>query len=361
MRKPERKDISCVDLFCGAGGLTYGFEQEGLCVECGLDLDPACRYPYVANTRARFRHKNIVYTDIVETAEMFRTGTVRVLAGCAPCQPFSSYSQRYDMQEDCRWVLLYYFTRLAMGILPDIVTMENVPGLRNATIFADLLTALERAGYHVWYDVVDCEPYGVPQTRKRLVLLASLHGPIELEPPPGVRRTVRDVIGKLRPLQAGEADPEDRLHAAAKLSPRNLERIRASRPGGTWRDWPPRLQALCHRAPTGRSYPGVYGRMEWDRPAPTITTQCYNYGSGRFGHPEQDRAISLREAALLQGFPPDYEFVPPGEKVRFTVVGRLIGNAVPVDLARTLARSIIRHVDRYQIKPDPKEAHLCPA
>jgi DNA (cytosine-5)-methyltransferase 1 len=135
------------------------------------------------------------------------------------------------------------------------------------------------------------------------------------------------------------------LHRASALSPRNLRRIRASKPGGTWRDWTDDLVADCHKAETGETYPGVYGRMVWDLPAPTVTTQCHGFGNGRFGHPEQNRAISLREAALLQTFPRRYRFVAPDDPITFHHLGKLIGNAVPVRLGRIIGRSILKHVE----------------
>src|SRR6185437_6747008 len=141
-------------------------------------------------------------------------------------------------------------------------------------------------------------------------------------------------------------DERDPLHVACRLSELNLLRIKASKPGGTWRDWKPSLRAACHRRQTGETFPGVYGRMEWDEPAPTITTQCFGYGNGRFGHPDQDRAITLREAAILQTFPPDYTFLGNGERVRFALLGRLIGNAVPVRLGQRLARAFRTHVSQ---------------
>lgn len=145
-------------------------------------------------------------------------------------------------------------------------------------------------------------------------------------------------------MGAGEACATDALHVAAGLSPTNLLRMKASKPGGTWRDWEQQLVAGCHQRESGRTYPGVYGRMSWDSVGPTVTTECYGFGSGRFGHPEQDRAITLREAALLQTFPMGYEFVEPGRPVCFGKVGSLIGNAVPVELAKAIARSIKGHV-----------------
>jgi DNA (cytosine-5)-methyltransferase 1 len=184
--------------------------------------------------------------------------------------------------------------------------------------------------------------------RKRLVLVASKLGPIRIPEFELPRSTVRNAIGDLPLLFAGQEDPHDRLHRASNLSELNLERIRASSPGGTWRDWPEHLRAPCHVKDSGATYPSVYGRMEWDEPAPTITTQCFGYGNGRFGHPEQDRAISLREAAMLQGFPKDYSFIPNDETVSFAKLGRLIGNAVPVTLAEIIGKLMVEHVQGLQ-------------
>ena len=161
--------------------------------------------------------------------------------------------------------------------------------------------------------------------------------------PGGALRTVRDAIGKLPPIVAGgKASADDDLHIASRLSKLNLRRIHATPEGGSWHDWPASLRLACHRQESGRYYGSVYGRMAWDELGPTITTQCYGYGNGRFGHPEQDRAISLREAAMLQTFPRRYRFVPPGERPTFRNVGRHIGNAVPVALGRTIGQSIRR-------------------
>jgi DNA (cytosine-5)-methyltransferase 1 len=162
----------------------------------------------------------------------------------------------------------------------------------------------------------------------------------------GQHRTVLEEIGCLPALEAGHADQTDPLHCASGLSDLNRRRIRASRPGGTWRDWPDELIAKCHKDERGRGYSAVYGRMESSKPSPTITTQFYGFGNGRFGHPEQDRALSLREGAMLQGFPRDYSFVPEGEAISTSQVGRLIGNAVPVPLARAIARSVRAHLER---------------
>lgn len=339
--------ISCVDLFCGAGGLTHGFVLEGLPVTAGVDMDPACRFPYEANNKARFVERDVSQVTVQELTELFGDAELKVLAGCAPCQPFSTYAQRYELDgKDGKWGLLYEFARLAKGTKPDIITMENVPTVAKHAVFHDFVDTLKKLGYHVWYDVVDSSRYGVPQSRRRMVLLASKYGRIEIVPPTHSQpKTVREAIGRLRPLQAGESAPRDKLHTASTLSDKNLQRIKVSKPGGTWRDWPKHLVADCHQGESGRTYPSVYGRMEWDKPAPTMTTQCYGFGNGRFGHPEQDRAISLREAAILQSFPRSYAFVPENGEVGFKVLGRLIGNAVPVDLGRAIARSINSHLN----------------
>ncbi len=336
----------CIDLFCGVGGLTHGFILEGLPVSAGVDLDPACRFPYEANNGAKFLQRDISKVTASDLAELFGNADIKILAGCAPCQPFSTYAQRYQLGgKDGRWGLLYEFTRLVKTSRPDVITMENVPTVAKHKVFNDFVNALRRLGYKVWFDVVDSSQYGVPQTRRRMVLLASRLGEIKMVDPLITKpKTVRQSIGRLRALKAGESAPRDKLHSCCTLSEKNLNRIRVSKPGGTWRDWPKRLIAECHRAESGRTYPGVYGRMEWDKPAPTMTTQCYGFGNGRFGHPEQDRAISLREAAIIQSFPRDYAFIPKDGEVNFTVLGRLIGNAVPVELSRAIARSINAHL-----------------
>ncbi|WP_233864646.1 DNA cytosine methyltransferase [Paraburkholderia adhaesiva] len=339
--------IACVDLFCGAGGLTHGFILEGMPVVAGIDLDPACRFPYETNNaQAKFIERDISKVTTDELKGLFGDAELTILAGCAPCQPFSTYAQRYELDgKDGKWGLLYQFARLAEGSMPDVITMENVPSVAKHEVFRDFVHTLEQLGYDVWFDVVDSSQYGVPQMRRRMVLLASKHGRIEMIAPTHSKpKTVKQAIGHLRPLSAGESAPRDKLHVTATLSEKNLKRIKASKPGGTWRDWPKHLIAKCHRAESGRTYAGVYGRMEWGKPAPTMTTQCYGFGNGRFGHPEQDRAISLREAAILQSFPLDYAFIPQDGEVSFTALGRLIGNAVPVDLGRAIARSINQHI-----------------
>ena len=337
--------ISCVDLFCGAGGLTRGLTNRGITVSAGIDIDPACEYPYETNNNAKFIKSSVEHISGNDLVQLFEKGTTKLLAGCAPCQPFSNYTRGKGKENKGRWSLLKEFARLINESKPELITMENVPQLYNHHVFNEFLDNLKE--YHVWTGIIDCSEYGLPQKRKRLVLLGSKVGEISIIPPSHSSDryvTVRDALQGLPPLSAGETDPNDALHACSALNGRNLERIRQSRPGGSWKDWDKELIAECHKRTTGKGYYAVYGRMEWDKPSPTMTTLCYGFGNGRFGHPEQDRAISLREAAILQSFPIDYRFVKPNEKVRFRDTGRLIGNAVPVRLAEVIADSFLAHL-----------------
>ena len=343
------RSTSVVDLFCGAGGLSYGFREEGFAVVAGIDADETCRHAYEANIGAPFLRKDVTSLTGATLQELFVKQTNTILVGCAPCQPFSTYNQKND---DPNWKLLQDFARLIVETAPDVVSMENVPRLlnfRGGAVFGDFVDTLGCAGYELVFDVLYGPDYGLAQTRSRLVLLASRLGKIALPEPTHANnhRSVDMEIGSLPALVAGGFDGADRLHRASRLSTINLQRIRASRPGGTWRDWPERLVAKCHREDAGSGYSAVYGRMSADRPAPTITTQFYGFGNGRFGHPSQDRALSLREGALLQGFPKNYEFVSDSEDISFKNVGRMIGNAVPVPLARAIARSVHNHLAEF--------------
>ncbi len=342
--------VSVVDLFCGAGGLTYGFTQAGLQVEAGIDIDEQARFAYKSNNPGTsFFCWDLSRKNSRSINSLFRPGKVRVLAGCAPCKPFSKLTNGIKKHND--WDLLDYFGRFIRGIVPEIVTMENVPELaeRGREVLDTFLRTLHRLDYTIDWRVVNCSEYGVPQSRRRLVLLASRIGRITI--PDGSHvdsrrwRTVRQTIGDLRPLGIGESDPDDPLHTSSMLSDLNVRRLRSTpHDGGTRKEWPNDLILDCHRKKSGERYYSIYGRMWWDRPAPTMTTLCTGIGNGRFGHPEQDRAITLREAALFQSFPRSYVFWPQDQKLNKSAVSKLIGNAVPPKLAKAIGHAIICHI-----------------
>jgi DNA (cytosine-5)-methyltransferase 1 len=343
-----------VDLFCGAGGLTHGLLRAGIRVEAGIDVDGAAEHAYsVNNGGAAFLKWDVATKTSPSIEKLFAPGKYRLLAGCAPCQPFSRLTNGLERHRS--WDLLDNFARFVKGIRPELVTMENVPELagRGREVFDRFIQTLESMDYVVNWKIVNCADYGAPQSRKRLVLLASRLG--ELTVPEGKYgstkpcRTVRQAIGRLPRLESGGVHRSDPLHLAALLSPLNLKRVRATpHDGGTKDDWPKRLVLDCHKRESGSRYHSIYGRMWWDQPAPTMTTLCNGIGNGRFGHPEQDRAITLREAALLQTFPRYYEFWPRDKKLYGKAVARMIGNAVPTQLASVLGKAILAHVRNYE-------------
>lgn len=344
---PSSVPARVFDLFCSIGGLSYGLQKAGIPVAAGLDIDETCRYAYEENCRARFIHSDIKKISYGDISSCFEGAKYRILVGCAPCQPFSPHTRKIrKTAEDSRWNLINEFLRLVIEGKPEIVSMENVPTLISREIYRQFKNTLEEHGYQVVDGIVSCEDFGVPQSRRRLVLLASLLGNICLpEKSVNMPVTVKEVIGHLEELKHGEASKTDPVHVCRSLFPVNLERIRVSVPEGSWKDWPEELLPDCYRKSSGRTYSNVYGRMGWDKPAPTLTTQFHGYGTGRFGHPEQDRALSLREGAMLQTFPEDYKFCRPGEKPTFSHIGRHIGNAVPPLLARAIGQSIANHLE----------------
>jgi len=349
-----------VDLFCGIGGLTHGLKLSGLNVVAGYDIDPSCRYAYEENNNTIFIEADVATLKASDINKHYNKSDIKILVGCAPCQPFSKYTIRYRKNEDnetynCneqikdhnKWRLVTSFVEKILQLQPHIISMENVPELTNTDVFKNFVKSLENIGYNVNYKIAYCPDYGVPQNRRRLVLLASLLGNIKLMEPiykPDNYLTVRKAISNLPPIKAGETHTNDNLHYSASLNDKNLKRIKMSKQGGTWRDWDESMKLTCHKKSTGKSYPSVYGRMLWDSPSPTITTQFYGYGNGRFGHPEQDRAISIREGAILQSFPTNYKFFSENRKINTRKIGTHIGNAVPVELGKAIGISILKHL-----------------
>ena len=344
--------VQVYDFFVGCGGASWGFQAAGMEISFALDHDADARKTFEANfPDAHFEFADIrdLSVDAVRSRVEAERPNPMLFSGCAPCQPFTKQNTtRPEFDQDERVPLLARFGDLVASCRPDLVFVENVPGLQkldsDSQPFGDFLSRLDAAGYKVDYQPIRLARYGIPQSRRRLVLVASLHGPINLPDEthgPGTPNekyeTVRDWIFHLPPIRAGEEHKEVPNHRAANLSARNVERIRATPEGGGHRDWPEQLKLECHKGFSG--YSDVYGRMSWDSPASGLTTRCTSYSNGRFGHPEQDRAISIREAACLQTFPEDFVF-----EGCMASMSRQIGNAVPVRLAKRLGDHFIEHL-----------------
>ena len=351
--------ISAVDLFCGVGGLTYGLRKAGIKVVAGLDIDETCKYPFEENNNEKDNKVKFISKDIrkftgAELSDLYPKDSIKLLVGCAPCQPFSAHTRKNkDRSSDERWSLLDDFGRLVEKVNPHLIAFENVPLIRKENIFTNFCNKLRSLYYYLHPEIVYCPDYGVPQKRRRLVLIASTWDKFELRPKTHSSspedgllpfQTVKNIIGDLPEIDDGEVSESDPLHRSRKLSEINKKRIKQSKQGGTWKDWDEELRLPCHKKSSGKGYTTVYGRMESDNLAPTITTQFINLGSGRFGHPNQHRALSLREGALLQTFPEGYKFIEPDSPITVSRIASYIGNAVPVQLAKVIGESIQKHV-----------------
>ena len=346
------RSLAAIDFFCGAGGMTRGLLDAGIEVIAGVDVDPDCRQSYNANF---FGVSKFVQRDIrmIKTEDVFRmigddhSADDLVLVGCSPCQYWSKVNTSRQRSEASK-TLLVEFGRIVEEVRPGWVVVENVPGLarrEGGRVLQDFLEQLNSAGLNaVAQGHVRATQYGVPQKRERFLLIASRVVRRVTLPPPStaVVATVRDIIGHgLRSLAAGESCPEDALHRASCLSDENLRRIQMTPSNGgsrdSWKDTDLQIPAYVGKPDHFRD---VYGRMRWDEPAPTITTRFNSLSNGRFGHPEQDRAITVREGALLQTFPRSHLFVGP-----MPSVCRQIGNAVPPALASAIGTHLLHLVD----------------
>lgn len=333
------KGILAVDLFCGAGGLTRGLSDAGIQVVKGYDFDGKAIQTYENNNQnSKFFQIDVTKLsakDLIEGID--RNNNFFLLAGCAPCQPFSSINQN-EISKDERKNLVLKFGKLIKETLPDFVFMENVPGLANGkgkTLFNKFLRILSESGYYYDFKVLNVMYYGVPQRRRRLVVIASKHGGVKI---PGEASNLseeksnivklKNILAKYPILNAGEKHPIIPNHEARALSELNLKRLRLTRKnGGSRLDLPKELVLKCHKNHKGHT--DVYGRMSLEDVAPTLTCKCTSISNGRFGHPTQDRAISVREAAAIQTFPDDYIFY--GNMSENT---KWVGNAVPVKFAK---------------------------
>jgi len=324
--------------------MTEGFKQAGYRVVGAIEIDPDAVNAYKMNHRAtRVWEKDIKEVSIREilTSLNLKKGELDLLGGCPPCQGFSTLRTRNGKRRnnDKQNNLIFEFQRLVLGLRPKHVMLENVPGLYRNQRFKKFKAALDEAGYKVEADVLNVRDYGVPQRRRRLILLASRVSPVTFAEPDTHVRTVRDAIGKLKP-SGKSGDP---LHDMPENRSQSVKRIIAAIPqdGGSRASLPNDLVLQCHKNSDG--FKDIYGRMAWDKPAPTITTGCFNPSKGRFLHPTEHRAITMREAALLQSFPASYKFPAQIGKVK---VAMMIGNALPPRFINRHARSFFIGAER---------------
>ena len=336
--------LKAVDFFCSVGGVTCGFRQAGIDVLGGIDIDESCKETYEKNNHAKFLQADISNLSKKEVGKFFgirRNQRELIFVGCSPCQYYSNIKTDKRKSQNSR-LLLEDFQEFVEYFRPGYVFIENVPGLDKnpESPLGKFKTFLTNNNYAFANDVLNAKYFGVPQNRRRYVLLATrLRKKIELPKPDKTNVvTVRKAIGdesRFPSIKAGHQDDSQFKHSAASLSKKNLQRIiNTDCNGGDRRSWPKKLQLECYRNHTGHY--DVYGRMYWDKPSPAITTRFISYSNGRYGHPEQNRAISLREGAVLQSFPIDYDFYSTSQGT----IAKMIGNAVPPELAKRIAITI---------------------
>ena len=354
-----------IDFFCGGGGMTRGLLDAGIQVLAGIDSNPDCRETYEKNNHNTYLLCDICKLtpeELIKKYPILKTRDEVLLVGCAPCQPFSllrkeEYDDNGNPIPHKSVNLLTEFGRFVKAIKPAHVMVENVPGLKGkgSDVLDRFKLMLKKEGYEWDEKVLYAKDYGVPQNRRRYVLIASrLFKPVIPVATHGNKPellpycTVRQAIAKYPAIVAGEVHITVPNHRCANLSKLLLQRIKATpHNGGSRTDWPDNLVLKCHKSFNGHT--DVYGRMKWDEPSPTLTVKCFSLSNGRFGHPEQDRAISLREAAALQTFRDDYVFYGNVQEV-----GKQIGNAVPVLLAKVMGSYVLEEHEK-QCSSDKSE------
>lgn len=344
--------LKAIDFFSGAGGLTYGLRAAGIRVLAGIDIDPSCKETFEKNNKGSvFLERDITkYTPEAMTADIKikRNDGCLIFSGCAPCQFWSMLHTSKEKSERTKNLILD-FQKFIDYFRPGFVIVENVPGISSkiGSPMGGFIAMLQVLGYEVAHGIADMSSYGIPQKRKRFTLLASRVSRISLPTPKNKQRTVRDVIGEkngFRKIEAGTRDKTCFLHTAAGLSKTNLERLRMTdKDGGTRARWQKiRKYSLRCYSFNEKLFEDIYGRMYWDQPSPTITTKFISISNGRFAHPDEDRAISLREGATLQTFPKAYEFI--GSSI--ASIAKMIGNAVPPEFGKIIGAQIINSLKR---------------
>ncbi len=334
------KKYTAIDLFSGCGGLTLGLKLAGFKVLAAIESDELAVETFKANHPGIRVFQNDIrdlQAKALRESLGLDVGELDLLAGCPPCQGFSALRTRNgaSQKRDRRNALIGEMIRFTRAFLPKSIMMENVPGLAMHWSFQKLCRDLRRLGYRVKSDVKDARHYGVPQRRKRLILVAGRGFNIPLAKESQTVKTVRGAIGNLRrPGKSRDALQNLREHRSAKV--RKLIR-EIPKNGGSRNDLPKSRQLACHKKSDG--FNDIYGRMAWDEPSPTITGGCFNPSKGRFLHPKYNRAITLREAAILQTFPRRYRFPTDASKES---VALMIGNALPPTFIRRHANEIAK-------------------
>ena len=347
-----------IDLFCGCGGTTQGLKDAQFTVIGAVDINPLSIETYKLNhPQVQVWESDIRQLEVGEVKKqlVLEAGQLDLLAGCPPCQGFSAMRTLNGARQiqDSRNDLVFDFIRFVRELQPKAILMENVPGLAKDKRLKVVCEALEALGYYIKFELLDAANYGVPQRRRRVIIFGCKFGQIEFPPQINQRLTVREAIAHLpEPGQTG-----DSLHdLLAKHCDRIMNLIRQiPKNGGGRVSLPPEMELKCHRNFGG--FRDVYGRMTWDQVAPTITCGCINPSKGRFLHPQQDRAITLREAALLQTFPKSYQFSL--RRGRYPV-GELIGNALPPEFVKQLAKQIHKSLQVLEKQPNCSEFEQLP-
>lgn len=350
--------VTAVDLFAGGGGLTVGLKRAGFHVVSAVEIEPHAFSTYKVNHPEVMAFKQDIRTiDGIRLKRTSPTGEIDLLTGCPPCQGFSSLTSKYK-REDPRNELINEMGRLVEEVLPKAVMIENVPGLgeKGRVLLDKFLTKIRSLGYIPTYAVLQTADYGVPQQRRRFVLLAGRGFEIALPKPTHSRtgengtqtwKRVRDAIeGMPPPIELSVANKKGgplrfNWHVVRSLSETNKERLRYAKPGKVWTEIPEYLRPPCHRGKY-KGFANVYGRLDWDQPSVTITGGCTTLSKGRFGHPCEERTISVREAALLQTFPGNYIFDTP----YMDHACQIVGNALPCDFAEAISRQCMEAIVR---------------